>query len=63
VIVDELPHEDIWRHWIEEDKEVVEMENDSYSTTKCNYKAKLFLHAKHPDRIKSSWVRAQTLGQ
>lgn len=63
MIVDDLPHEDIWRHWIEEGNEDVGLESDSTSNTKCNYKAKLFLHAKHPDRIKSSWVRAQTLGQ
>lgn len=27
------------------------------------YRARLFIHAKYPDRIKSQWVRSRTLGR
>jgi len=47
VIVDKLPHEAIWRHWIE-------------SSTQ-EYSARLFIHAKNPDKIASPWVAAHTL--
>lgn len=47
VIVDDLPHEGIWRAWIEQ--------------ASSKYKAQLFIHAKHPDRIQSPWVRSRTL--
>ena len=30
---------------------------------KGTYKARLFIHAKYPERIKSPWVRARTLGK
>jgi len=43
VIVDALPHELIWREWMEQG-------NDRFS-------ARLFIHAKHPDRIQSPWLR------
>ena len=46
VIVDELHHEDIWRHWVEEEGE---------------YKGRLFIHAKSPHKIKSKWVKERTL--
>jgi hypothetical protein len=29
---------------------------------KQEYRARLFIHAKYPDRIKSQWVRSRTLG-
>jgi hypothetical protein len=50
VIVDELYHEDIWYQWIEK-----------YSTNEI--KAKLYIHAKYPDRIRSNWVRQHLIQQ
>lgn len=32
------------------------------SVNKRRFNARLFIHAKYPDRIKSPWVRARTLG-
>jgi hypothetical protein len=39
-IVDDLPHEEIWKYWMMKDGA-----------------AKLYLHAKYPERIKSDWAR------
>ena len=52
VIVEELLHEDIWRQWIEDNNTNI---NDRI------YKAKLFIHAKNPEKIKSEWVKSYTL--
>jgi hypothetical protein len=42
VIVDELVHEEIWRQWISEGNEL--------------FVAKVFIHAKFPNKISSKWV-------
>lgn len=47
VIVDDLLHEDIWREWL--------------GSGGTDYAARLFIHAKYPDRIRSAWVREHTL--
>jgi hypothetical protein len=38
-IVDDLPHEEIWKYWMQDGA------------------AELYLHAKHPEKIKSDWAR------
>jgi hypothetical protein len=48
VIVDKLNHEHIWRRWIEQSAE-------------CGYQTTLHIHAKHPERITSPWVKSHTL--
>lgn len=50
IIVEELLHEDIWRQWID----------DNNSNDKL-FKAKLVIHAKNPEKIKSEWVKAHAL--
>ncbi|RYH31053.1 hypothetical protein EON65_03590 [archaeon] len=55
VIVDKLYHEEIWKGWLK-----------SYSTSISSsaphtYHAKLFIHAKYPDRIQSEWVKQHTV--
>ena len=50
VIVEELLHEDIWKQWIED-----------VNTSDRLYKAKLIIHAKNPENIKSEWVKSLTL--
>lgn len=47
VIVDKLHHEEIWRSWMESAPE--------------GFAVNLVIHAKHPDRITSEWVRQHTL--
>ena len=47
--MDELYHEEIWKRWIER------------KNSDSPYEARLFIHAKFPDRIQSTWVREQTL--
>jgi hypothetical protein len=47
VIVDKLHHEEIWRSWMESAPE--------------GFGVNLVIHAKHPDRIESAWVREHTL--
>lgn len=46
VIVDDLYHEALWREWVE------------LSKSSVKYEARLFIHAKHPERISSAWVRS-----
>jgi len=50
VIVDTLHHEAIWREWIEQG-----------DAPEAQYKARLFIHAKHPEKITSVWVRQRCL--
>lgn len=49
VIVDKLIHESIWKAW---------MQAENFSS---KYKVKLIIHAKYPDKIKSSWVKERTI--
>jgi hypothetical protein len=53
VIVDDLYHEEIWRNWIETNN----------NNINSKYKAKLIIHAKYPDNIKSKWVKDRTLSE
>ncbi len=46
IIIDELIHEDIWREW---------------SETGRQSSAQFYIHAKHPNRIKSEWVRKRLI--
>lgn len=48
VIIDKLNHEAIWRRWVEQSE-------------RCGYTASLHIHAKHPERIESEWVKERTL--
>lgn len=50
VIVDKLHHEEIWRDWIEKG-------------TSAGVNIRLLLHAKIPDRLESTWVRAHALSK
>eukprot|EP01039_Chlorochromonas_danica_P011224 gene11224-12521_t len=47
VIVDELLHEEIWKAWLNSGNE--------------EYSGALFIHAKNPEAIRSSWVKQHTL--
>ena len=55
VIVDSLHHEDIWREWVESSTTL------HYTEDTIRYKAELFIHAKHPEKITSEWVRARLI--
>jgi hypothetical protein len=44
IIIDDLPHEALWRVWLEQLDNVEE----------C---VKIIIHAKFPNKIKSAWVR------
>lgn len=43
VIVDDLPHEEIWKAWLAQSNE--------------KHSARLFVHAKEPQKVRSSWVK------
>lgn len=47
VIVDDLRYESIWRKWAD----------DGEAHGDCDF----VVHAKHPERIRSSWLRSKTL--
>lgn len=53
IIVDTLHHEEIWRHWIEHQQNI-DQESGAYQ-------AKLFIHAKYPEKVKSAWVRSHLI--
>lgn len=55
VIVDELYHEDVWRAWLETSNTSIS------SSSPYKYHAKLFIHAKYPERIQSEWVKKHTV--
>lgn len=51
IIIDELPHEAIWRVWLE-------CGYHSYELLKKGIPSvKFWIHAKFPERVRSSWVR------
>lgn len=50
LIIDELPYEDIWKHWVE--APVMPGSNAHPSTS-----VKVFVHAKYPEQVKSKWVK------
>lgn len=70
-IVDEFPHEALWRKWMDEtggelcldDGNVSSSsEIDAKSTLKTNSSssmttAEMYVHAKNPERVKSEWLR------
>jgi hypothetical protein len=49
IIVECLPHEQIWRRWVES------------AAHTPGYTASLVIHAKNPENIASEWVRERTL--
>ena len=56
-VVDELPHEEVWRRF---------MQNDTFTAGgngTLSASAELYIHAKHPDRLRSSWARSKTIGK
>jgi hypothetical protein len=46
IIIDDLPHELIWRIWLHQTK------------SREKKTIRIFIHAKYPDRIRSRWVRS-----
>jgi hypothetical protein len=71
VIVDELYHEEIWKEWSNQTtfSNTSITDNSSLSSKKdvlsnkqdIKIEAKFFIHAKHPEKIKSKWVKEKTL--
>jgi hypothetical protein len=45
IIIDDLPHEAIWRYW----------SNEVARSSSC--RISYWIHAKYPDRVRSAWVR------
>lgn len=43
IIIDTLPLESIWRHWID--------------TSSCASRVQIYIHAKYPERVRSDWVK------
>jgi hypothetical protein len=58
VIVDELYHEDIWKHWLSENESSAS--SSSSSAQSREYDARFYIHAKRPDRV-SDWVRERLI--
>jgi hypothetical protein len=47
ICIDELPFEDIWRKWMDDEE--------------AGVKVTVLIHAKHPQRVKSEWMRQHLL--
>lgn len=57
IIIDDLPHEAIWRLWIEEGSKKLrdQWAQDHPDCTVPH--VRVWVHAKHPERVRSSWVQ------
>ena len=55
--VDSLPHEGIWKKWIEKEREAVRGSSSQY------FDAKVYIFAKHPKRISSPWVKQRLISR
>jgi hypothetical protein len=68
VIVDDLPHEDIWRHWVDDGTVPEDLSWSNRSTAhgdsvaRRKYDVRFFIHAKRPERV-SEWVRRRLIPQ
>jgi len=64
-IIDDFPHENIWRAWIDTDM-INRDSSESYSNSgiemKGNISAEIYIHAKSPEKIKSPFVRSKIIG-
>ena len=56
-VVDDLPHEEVWRRFMQSDTFAVPGSDDK------NASSELYIHAKHPDRLRSSWARSKTISK
>lgn len=50
IIIDDFPLEHVWRLWLKNASDEL-------------HKVDVFFHAKHPDRVRSSWVRDRLVEQ
>ena len=62
-VVDSLPHEDVWRRFMRNDAFSAGNLTNGADGTKISASAELYIHAKHPDRIRSSWARSKTIAK
>ena len=53
IIVDRLHHEAIWRAW--------EGENSQTDGSASGFKVRIVIHAKHPERIDSPWIKERMI--
>ena len=52
-------HENIWKDWIENNS----LHNSTKIDNKNKYNVRLFIHAKHPHKIKSTWVKSKLISK
>ena len=60
IIIDSLPFEDIWRHWLM-DSEVDGSTKGGTIASKPGFTTKVLIHAKFPEKVKSDWVCARLI--
>lgn len=63
-IVQEFPHEALWKKWIEEtggDIQIYTDEKSHDSSINIKASAQLYVHAKQPESIQSTWLKSKTL--
>jgi len=55
IIIDDFPHESIWRAWLSNCNNSDSNSNNEKNSESC--KVKILIHAKHPEKVTSPWVR------
>ena len=60
-IVDDFPHEQLWKRWITPTTIDISHNNNKMKETKISCSAELYIHAKHPQHIKSSYLKSKLL--
>ena len=57
-IVDDFPHEALWRKWMDETGGEFLINDDNCDDNMAYFaSAEMYVHAKNPERIQSEWLR------
>jgi hypothetical protein len=55
-IVDNFPHEQLWKRWMTPTTIDINIIDDNNNTRKIDCSAELYVHAKHPEHVTSSYM-------
>ena len=61
LIIDDFPHEAIWRTWLHKTQSMNNTNDDDSSLSSLSPRVKIYFHAKYPDKVTSPWVRQHLL--
>lgn len=61
LIIDDFPHEAIWRTWLNKTNSYDADNSTSSSSLSSSTRVKIYIHAKYPEKVTSPWVRQHLL--